>query len=114
MARCMDIQGTVLLHYHTLMNNYYDNCKRKHLWLISTVKATTSLNAAKAVNTLMGFSSGDQRALLEVLQDYFTAPDGPAGDDWDDDDNTDDDTGASELLEVTLHSSSICKHYFND
>ena len=94
------------------MNSYYDNREREQLQLISTALATTASDAANAVNALMGFSRGDQPAMLEVLQEYFTAPDGPAGDDWDDDDNTDDDTGASEPFEGTLHSSSISKHHF--
>ena len=28
----------------------------------------------KAVNAFLGFSSGDQQALLEVIEDYFTSP----------------------------------------
>ena len=47
--------------------------------------ATTASEAVKAVNALMSFSSGDQDALLEVLQDYFTSPDGPESDDSEDD-----------------------------
>ena len=29
---------------------------------------------AKAVNAFLGFSSGDQQALLEVIEDFFTSP----------------------------------------
>ena len=68
----------------------------------STVMPTPASDAAKALNVLMGFSSGDQPALLEVLQDYFSSPDGTEGDDWDDDDNTDDEVGASEPLQGTV------------
>ena len=46
---------------------------------------TTASEAARAVNTLMRFSTGDQNALLEVLDDYFTSPDGPERDEFDDD-----------------------------
>lgn len=49
--------------------------------------ATTASDAAKAVNAFMSFSSGDQDALLEVLQDYFTSPESDdSEDDGDDDD----------------------------
>ena len=41
---------------------------------------------AKAVNAFLGFSSGDQQALLEVIEDYFTSP----ADAEDDDDLEDD------------------------
>ena len=64
--------------------------------------ATTASEAAKAVNALMGFSSGDQDALLEVLQDYFSSPDGPERDDWDDDTELEDTVGAVELLQGTI------------
>ena len=62
--------------------------------------ATSASEAAKAVNALMGFSSD---ALLEVLQDYFSSPDGPERDDWDweGDDSSDDDIGASGLWQGT-------------
>ena len=52
--------------------------------------ATTVSEAAKAVNALMSFSSGDQDALLEVLQDYFTSPDGPESDNSEDSGDDDD------------------------
>lgn len=38
--------------------------------------AATALEASKAVNALLNFSSNDQEALLEVLQDYFSSPAG--------------------------------------
>ena len=33
-----------------------------------------ALEAAKAVNSLMNFSSKDSEALVEVIQDYFLLP----------------------------------------
>ena len=51
---------------------------------------TTASEAARAVNALMSFSAGDQEALLDVLGDYFSTPDGPEKDDFDDDDSDDD------------------------
>ena len=61
--------------------------------------ATSASEAAKAVNALMGFSSDDQDALLEVLQDYFSSPDGLESDEWEDDDSPDDNVGAQGLLQ---------------
>ena len=57
--------------------------------------STTALEAARAVNTLM---TGDQNALLEVLDDYFTSPDGPERDEIDDDEDSEDD-GVQEVLQ---------------
>ena len=34
-----------------------------------------AIEAAKAVNSLLHLSSGDQESLLAVVEDYFTAPD---------------------------------------
>ena len=48
----------------------------------SVVMATTTSESAKA---LMSFSSGDEDALLQVLPNYFTCPDGEESDDWVDD-----------------------------
>ena len=65
--------------------------------------ATTVSEAAKAVNAFMGFSSGNQDALLEVLQDYFSSSDGPERDDWDDDDTElEDSAGGVDLLQGTI------------
>ena len=50
--------------------------------------ATTAL---QAVNALLNFSSGDQEALLEVMEDYFTSPVGQEVDEIDDDDDDSDD-----------------------
>ena len=41
---------------------------------MATANAST-VEAARAVNALLGLSSNDQGALLEVLEDYFTSPD---------------------------------------
>ena len=53
--------------------------------------ASSSVGAsevARAVNAFLGFSSGDQQALLEVIEDYFTSPDNAdEEDDLDDDDS---------------------------
>ena len=38
----------------------------------------------------MSFSSGNRDALLEVLQDYLTSPDGPKSDDSEDSGDDDD------------------------
>ena len=40
---------------------------------------------AKAVNAFLGFSSSDQQALLEVIEDYFTSPADAEDDDLEDD-----------------------------
>ena len=37
--------------------------------------STKAIKAAKAVNSLLHLSSGDQESLLAVVEDYFTAPD---------------------------------------
>ena len=68
--------------------------------------SASAVEAARAVNALLGLSSNDQGALLEVLEDYFTSPGSDSqGDDLDDDDaSDDDDVGDSieALLEGTL------------
>ena len=51
--------------------------------------------AARAVNAFLGFSSNDQQALLEVIEDYFTSPDNED----DDDDLGDDDSCMPSILE---------------
>lgn len=47
-----------------------------------TTASTKGIEAAKAVNSLLHLSSGDQESLLAVVEDYFTAPD-QQGDDSD-------------------------------
>ena len=49
-----------------------------------------AVEAAKAVNSLMHFSSGDQQALLEVIGDYFTSPSTTEADNSDIGDDSDD------------------------
>ena len=50
---------------------------------------------ARAVNAFLGFSSNDQQALLEVIEDYFTSPDNAD----EDDDFGDDDSCMPSILE---------------
>ena len=52
--------------------------------------STRAIDAAKAANTLLEFSGDDQQALLEVITDYFTSPDGGRDSDSDEDDFPDD------------------------
>ena len=76
-----------------------------------TVMATAAATeAAKAVNSLLRFSSSDQEAMLEVLQEYFTSPD--SVEDEDDLEVDDLDEGLTHLedsLTVTLEG---IEHYF--
>ena len=51
---------------------------------------TSAIDAAKAANTLLGFSRDDQQALLEVMTDYFTSPEEGRESDSDEDSITDD------------------------
>ena len=66
----------------------------------------SAVEAAKAVNALLGLSSNDQGALLEVLEDYFSSPDPEKreDDELDEDSDEDDevDDGLEALLEGTL------------
>ena len=61
--------------------------------------------AARAVNSLLAFSSDDHEALLDVIQDYFTLPDGTADDELDELDDLDSentlDDGVQAMLEGT-------------
>ena len=68
----------------------------------------SAVEAARAVNALLGLSSNDQGALLEVLEDYFTSPDSDCEVEELDDDSssdTEDDTFDA-LLEGTLLSNT--------
>ena len=58
----------------------------------------TATEAATAVNALLRFSSSDQEAMIEVLQEYFTSPDGAEVDDSEDLDEMDE-----ESVEGTEH-----------
>ena len=42
--------------------------------MASNSESVGASEVAKAVNAFLGFSSGDQQALLEVIEDYFTSP----------------------------------------
>ena len=86
------------------------------LWALAlatlTAMATAAATkAAKAVNSLLRFSSSDQEAMVEVLQKYFTSPD--SVEDEDDLEEVDDlDEGLTHLedsLTVTLEG---IEHYF--
>ena len=50
-----------------------------------------SADVARALNSLRDYSSEDQQSLVEVIQDYFTFPDGSAGSDSEDELSEDDD-----------------------
>jgi hypothetical protein len=50
--------------------------------------SASASEVAKAVNAFLGFSSGDQQALLEVIEDYFASPaDAEEEDDLEEDDS---------------------------
>ena len=78
---------------------------------------TSAVEAARAINALLGLSSNDQGALLEVLEDYFTSPDSDCEvEELDDDSSSDtDDDSFDALLEGTLLSNTSIlikiKHY---
>ena len=69
---------------------------------MATVNAS-AVEAAKAVNALLGLSSNDQGALLEVLEDYFTSPDSDTQVDELDDGSASDGDDIDTPLEGTLH-----------
>ena len=78
--------------------------------------ATTNafaVEAARAVNALLGLSSNDQGALLEVLEDYFTSPDSDCEvEELDGDSSSDtEDDSFDALLEGTLlsYQHSTCQ-----
>ena len=59
-----------------------------------------AIEAAKAVNSLLGLSSSDQEALLSVVEDYFTSPDEETQDsDWDGSDDSDTEQGTVDLTQ---------------
>ena len=66
--------------------------------------------AAKAVNSLLKLSSRDQEVMREVLQEYFSSPDGLEEDDDSEDlDDLDEDPALLEdSLNVTLEGT---EHY---
>ena len=75
---------------------------------MATANAST-VEAARAVNALLGLSSNDQGALLEVLEDYFTSPDSDCEVEELDDDrssDTEDEDSFDALLEGTLLSNT--------
>ena len=66
----------------------------------------SAVEAARAVNALLGLSSNDQGALLEVLEDYFTSPDSDCEVEELDDDRSSDTEDDDSLLEGTLLSNT--------
>ena len=62
----------------------------------STVGAS---EIARAVTAFLGFSTSDQEALLEVIEDYFTSPD-----DAEDDDDEEDDSEDNSCMPGSAHS----------
>ena len=52
----------------------------------SSISAGAS-EVGRAVNAFLGFSSNDQQALIEVIEDYFTSPDNADEDGLEDDDS---------------------------
>ena len=79
---------------------------------LTAMATAAATEAAKAVNSLLRFSSSDQEAMLEVLQEYFTSPD--SVEDEDDLEEVDDlDEGLTHLedsLTVTLEG---IEHYYS-
>ena len=67
----------------------------------------SAVEAARAVNALLGLSSNDQGALLEVLEDYFASPDFDCEvEELNDSSDTEDDDSFDALLEGTLPSNT--------
>ena len=67
----------------------------------------SAVEAARAVNALLGLSSNDQGALLEVLEDYFTSLDSDCEvEELDDRSSDTDDDSFDALLEGTLLSNT--------
>ena len=63
--------------------------------------AVGASEVARAVTAFLGFSTSDQEALLEVIEDYFTPPD----DDGDEEDDSEDDScmpGSAHSLEGAI------------
>ena len=52
--------------------------------------ASKSTKVARSLNSLLDFSSEDQQSLVEVIQDYFTFPEGSADSDVEQDLSEDD------------------------
>ena len=62
-----------------------------------------AIEAARAVNSLLGLSSRDQEALISVVQDYFTSPDEETADsDLDGSDDSDTEQGGADLGTFSL------------
>ena len=72
---------------------------------MASAKAT---EAAKAVNSLLHLSQGDQESLLAVMEEYFTSPD-EEKDDLDMDSSDDSDTELGTDTPGT-HDNCYCMH----
>ena len=70
----------------------------------------SAVEAAKAVNALLGLSSSDQAALLEVLEDYFTSPDPDTEQDELEDDTEDEEEGTLPYTKLNISFSIITQH----
>ncbi len=60
--------------------------------------STSAIDAAKAANTLLGFSIDDQQALLEGMADFSTSPVEGRDSDSDEDGTSDDQQAVSASL----------------
>lgn len=68
--------------------------------------ASKCTEVARSLNSLLGFSAEDQQSLVEVIQDYFTFPEGFA--DSDAEDNlSEDDEGEPMSGKLYLQSHNI-------
>ena len=63
---------------------------------------TSAAQAAQAVNAVLGLSSNDQGALLEVLEDYFTSPNPDNVEELDDSDDEVDEAGLEGAFIVNI------------
>ena len=70
-----------------------------------------SADVARALNSLLDFFSEDQQSLVEVIQDYFTFPDGSTGSDIEDELSEDDDDIEPASDQVLIHIEQQQKKY---
>ena len=72
---------------------------------------TSAAQAAQAVNAVLGLSSNDQGALLEVLEDYFTSPNPDNVEELDDSDDEVDEAGLEGAFIVNIICTCILMYY---
>ena len=97
-------RGPPINHY-VAMNITMATLTLRALALATLIAMATAAatEAAKAVNSLLRFSSRDQEAMLEVLQEYFTSPDSVEDEDSEELDDLDEGlTHLEDSLTVTL------------